>query len=470
VGLAAAWLALPALISRLPASLPRLGAVRLDPAAFGVAALVTLALGVLVGLAPAVRGGRASVFDTLRGGSRVGGGGRHLARAGLVVSEVALALTLLAGAGLLSRSLVRLISVDVGFEPARLLTLQVQATGPRYSDDHAVLANHDRLREAVLAVPGVEAVGIASQLPLGGNVDSYGVSAQDRPLANPELAPYADRYAVSADFMRTMGIGVLRGRGFSPDDARDSAEKVVIVSAALAAHIWPGEEAVGKRIRVGAPEQPWRRVVGVARNVRHSGLDAAVTHQVYVPERQWQWADNQVTLVVRAARDPAAIARAVRAAVLSVDPGQPVTRLATMEQVVATSTAQRRLALVLFAAFAGVAVTLAAAGIYGALAGAVAERTREIGLRSAIGATPRDILALVLGQGVRLAAVGLAVGIAGALGVGRLIRGLLFGVQPTDPLTLAAVAALLAVVSIMACLIPARRALAVDPMTALRVD
>jgi putative ABC transport system permease protein len=400
----------------------------------------------------------------------MGGARRHRARGGLVVGEIALALMLLAGAGLLSRSLVRLMSADPGFDPSRLLTLQVQATGPRYANDRAVFASHDRIREAVLAVPGVTSVGIASQLPLGGNVDGYGVVAEDRPLANPELAPSADRYSVSSDFMRTMGVAVLRGRGFVAADEGDSARRVVIVSAALAARIWPGEDPLGKRVRLGGPDKPWREVVGVARNVRHSGLDAVVTHQVYIPERQWQWADDQVTLVVRTAGDPAAIAAAVRRAVTAVDATQPVTRLATMEQVVATSTAQRRLARLLFAAFAGVALVLAAAGIYGALAGMVAERRREIGLRSALGATPRQIVALVLRQGARLALAGLVLGALGALGVGRVIHGLLYGVQPTDPLTLAAVAGLLALVATAACLIPARRALRVDPMTALRVD
>jgi putative ABC transport system permease protein len=351
--------------------------------------------------------------------------------------------------------------------------LQAQATGPRYASDRAVFDNHDRLREAVRAVPGVAGVGIASQLPLGGNVDGYGVAAEDKPLANPELAPSADRYAVSPDFMATMRIRLLRGRGFTDADGRDStAAPVAIVSAALAARIWPGEDAIGKRIRLGGPTRPWLTVVGVAGNVRHSGLDAAVTNQVYVPERQWPWAESQVAVVVRTAStvDAAAIAPAVRSAVQSVDPSQPVTRLATMDQVVAASTAQRRLALVLFAAFAGAAIVLAGAGIYGVLAGSVAERTREIGLRSALGATPRDIVLLVLRQGARLAAVGVAIGVAGALGLGRFIAGLLYGVRPSDPLTLGAVAAALALVAVAACWVPAWRAVRVEAMEALRSE
>jgi putative ABC transport system permease protein len=468
-GALVARLALPALIAWLPPTLPRLTAVRLDGAALALAAGVTLLVGILVGLAPALHGGRASVFDTLRGGARVAGG-RHAVRAGLVVAEVAVALMLMAGAGLLSRSLVRLLSVDVGFEPAGLLTLELQASGPRYESDAAVWALHERVREAARAVPGVVAVGTASQLPLAGSIDRYGVRAQDRPLPNPELAPSADRYVVSPDFMSATGIRIRRGRGIDAADARDSARAVVVVSRALAAKLWSGDDPLGKRVQLGGLDAPWREVVGVADDVRHDGLDAVVTHQVYVPERQWEWANSQLALVVRTQGDPGAVADGVRRAVRGVDAGMPVTRVATMEQLVARSTAQRRLALTLFAAFAGVAILLAAAGIYGVLAGSVAERTREIGVRTALGATPGRIARLVVGQGVRLAAVGLAIGAAGTLALGRFLSSLLYGVGPGDPWTLAAVVAGLAAVAVVACLVPARRAAAVDPAVALRAE
>jgi putative ABC transport system permease protein len=462
--------ALPALLARLPQELPRLAAVRVDVAALGVAATITLVIGILIGLTPAWRGGRASVFDTLRGGTRVAGFPRHVARAGLVVAEIALALMLLAGAGLLSRSLLGLLAVDTGFQPANLLTLGVQATGNRYDSAAKVFAYHDRVRGAVLAVPGVIGVGLTSQLPLAGNMDTYGIRAKDKPLARPELAPYADRYTVSHDFMQTMRIPLLRGRYFTPADNRDSTPPVVIVSAALAAKIWPGEDAVGKQIQLGSPDSPWRAVVGVAANVRHSGLDATVTQQVYMPSRQWPFPDFWVTLVVRTRGDPASLAAAVRRAVRSIDPDQPITSVATMDQVIAASTAQRRLALLLFAAFAGVALLLAAAGIYGVIAGSVAERTREIGVRAALGATPGDILRMVLLQGARLAALGLAIGIAGALGFGRVLETLLYGIKPADPFTLGGVSVILAAIAGAACLVPARRALEVDPVTALRAD
>jgi putative ABC transport system permease protein len=464
-GLLVARVTLGALIGRLPQGMPRLAAIRLDGAALAVGAAITLLLGVAMGLVPATREGNVA----LRSGRRLTKG-RHLARAGLVVTEVALALMLLVGAGLLARSLVRLLSVDPGFDASHLLTLQTQATGPKYPDSMSVYSNHARIIDAVRRLPGVERAGTASQLPLGGNVDMYGVNAQDKPLANPELAPYADRYAVSADFIGAMGIAIERGRAFTEADNSDAAPRVVIVSGGLAKRIWPGEDPIGKHVRMGDPNGPWRTVIGITTNIHHRALDATDASQVYVPERQWQFADNAVALVVRARGNPMILARPVRSAAQEVDPAQPITALSTMDQVIATSTAQRRLALLLFVSFALVALVLAVAGIYGVLAGAVTERTREIGVRTALGATPASILAMVLLQGARLAGAGLLLGLAGALSLGRFLQSLLFGVGSTDPVTLAGVALLLAAVALAACLLPAMRALGIDPIAALRAE
>jgi putative ABC transport system permease protein len=467
VGLLVARVTLGALIGRLPPNMPRLGAIGLDHTALGVGAAITLLLGVVVGLVPAARKNRLA--GALRGGRRLTGG-RHLARGGLVVAEVALALMLCVGAGLLARSLVRLLSVDPGFDPAHLLTLQAQSVGPKYPDSSSVYANHDRIREAVGRLPGVEWVASASQLPLGGNLDSYGINAEDKPLANPELAPYADRYVVSPDFMSAMGIAIQRGRGFTAADNSDRAPLVAIISSGLASRIWSGENPIGKRIRMGGSNAPPRTVVGVAANIHHRALDATESSQIYLPERQWIFADRLIALVVRTKGDPSSLARVVRTVVQEVDPTQPISALATMDQVIATSTAQRRLALMLFVAFAGVALVLAVAGIYGVLAGAVTERTREIGVRTALGATPAAILGMVLLHGARLAAAGLLLGLAGALSLGRFLQSLLFGVGATDPVTLATVALLLAAVALAACIVPALRAVGVDPIAALRAE
>jgi putative ABC transport system permease protein len=469
-GVLVARAALPALLAQLPQGLPRLDAVRLDPGALGVAAALTLTLAVVIGLAPAWRGGRANVGGALRDGARLAGSRRHVARSALVAAEVALALVLLAGAGLLARSLSRLMARDPGFNPRGVLALDVQATGSAYETADDVYANHDRLIASVATLPGVRAVGITSQLPLGGNLDMYGIQAEDRPLANPALAPSADRYVVSQEFMNAMRIPLIRGRPFTRADHDSASKPVVIVSAALAERIWGTQDAIGKRIRMGGPTRPWREIVGIAGNVRHSSLDTDLTQQVYVPERQWIGPDNQVTLVVRTDGDAAALTASVRRAVRDVDPAQPITRVATMEQILATSTANRRLALVLFGAFSFTALVMAAAGIYGVLAGSVIERTREIGVRTALGATPGRILALVLSQGARLIIVGLGAGLVGALALGQVLRSLLFGVAPNDPPTLAAVTGALAVVALLACLVPVLRALRVDPVTALRAE
>jgi putative ABC transport system permease protein len=469
-GVLIAMLAIPALVSRLPAALPRLGDIRLDLAALGVVAVIVLVLSVVVGLAPR-RGRRVTnISDGLRAGRRLTGTPHSAVRAGLVIAELAFALMLLVGAGLLARSVVRLLDVDKGFDERNLLTLEVSSVGARYPDDAAVFAHHDRVREAVRSLPGVVSVAVANQLPLGGNMDMYGVTAQDKVTSNPEMVPSGDRYVVSADYFATMRIPILQGRAFTALEERDTTNMVALVSAALAARIWPGENPLGKRIRLGGPARPWRTVIGVTGNVRHKGLDVAETYQFYVPERQWFFSDVQEVLVVRTQGDPTMMAAAVQRAVRDLDPTQPIIGIAAMDQVIADSTTQRRLALVLFAGFAIAALLLAVAGIYGVLAGNVAERTREIGLRAALGATPRNILALIVGHGARLAIIGLVLGLVGAFALTRSLRALLFGVGPHDPATLAAATALLLATTLVACLVPAIRALRVDPSQAFRSD
>ena len=463
-------LTLPLLIARLPDTLPRLAAVHLDWPTLGIIALITLTLGAVVGLVPAWRGDGSRLATSLRGGSRLTGSGRHVLRSGLVMGEVALALMLLIGAGLLSRSLLRLLDVNAGFDPSHVLTMEVQATGPKYRDDAALYQHRDRLLAAVRAVPGVASAATTTMLPLGGDFNRYGVHAMDKPLDNPELAPSADRYVVTPDYLAVMRIPLLQGRVFSDMDNRDITPPVVLVSAGLAERIWPQENAIGKHVQIGGTNSPWRTVVGVVGNVHHVGLDENFSMQVYIPDQQWEGGENAVVLAVRTTGDPTAVAAAVRSAAHSVDPTQPILNVATMERVVSASTAQRRLALVLFAAFAGLAALLAGAGIYGVLATRVAEQTKEIGVRTALGATPNRILGLVIRQGASLVAIGLVAGLAGALALTRFLASLLFGVTPTDPTTIALVVMGLAVVALIACVVPAMRALRVDPIRALREE
>lgn len=471
-GMAGLWLAfatLPLLVARLPATLPRLSAIHIDVGALAVVASIVLLLAIVMGLAP-VRGPLDDLSPSLRSGRRLSGGASHTTRASLVVGEVALAVMLLVSAGLLGRSLVRLLGMDAGFDTTHLLTLEINSSGARYPNDSSVYNYHDRVREAVGALPGVTSVAVANQLPLGGNLDMYGVVDVANVPDNPELSPSGDRYAVSTDYFRTMRIPILAGRAFTASDASEGANKVALVSEALARRLWPSGNPIGQRIRVGGVDAPARTIIGVAGNVRHTGLDAKTTLQWYIPERQMFFADNQEVLMVRTSGDPGALAPAVHRAIAAIDPTQPIVKIATMDEVVATSTSQRRLALVLFGAFAAAALLLAVAGIYGVLAGSVSERTREIGLRSALGATPGSLVGLVVGQGGRLAALGIVLGLAGTFALTRYLKSLLFGIAPDDPVTLVGVCALLAAVALAACLVPAVRAARVDPSAALRSE
>ncbi len=467
-GVVVAALALPSLVSRLPASLPRVASVRLDWQVLAVVAGIVLLVAIVTGMVPAFKAGRRQLFEAIRAGGRSADVPHHRTRAGIVVAEVALAMMLLVGASLLGRSLVRLLSVDMGFDPSNLITMEVQATGPSYALPELVLGNHDRIRAAVRAVPGVEEVGLTSQLPLGGNFDRYGIRDRDA-IAPEESAGDADRYTVSWDYMRAMRIPVLRGRSFTEAEARDSAARVAIVSDALSRRMWPAGDALGKYISVGgSTPQRYFEIIGVAANARHTGLDETVTQQVYMPERQWRWVEDVMVLVVRVRGDASSHLSAVREAVRSVDALQPITKIATMDQVVARSTGQRRLGLMLFGAFGAMALVLAGAGIYGVLAGAVTERTREFGVRAALGATPVSIVGLVLRQGAALAAVGLVIGAAGAVGLSRYLRSLLFGVEATDPVAIVGGGLVIVAVALAACVVPARRATSVDPATALK--
>jgi putative ABC transport system permease protein len=471
LGVVLGWATLPVLVARLPRSFPRIDAIHFDLAALGVVGLIVVPLAIVLGVVPA-RGARRRVLfsGALRGASRVRGADHHRTRATLVVAEVALALLLLASAGLLARSLARLLAVDPGFDPNDLITMQVEASGPRYAANEAVLDFRQRTIDAARAVPGVVGAAVTTSVPLGGNIDQYSIIAQDRPLANPELAPYATGYRVVGDYLKVMRVHLLAGRDFTEQDARDTSASVAIISAALARAVWgeAGHDVLGKRIFIPNARHHWSTVIGVADDVHHQSLDADDRRSFYVPESAWGWANGSGMVVVRARSLSSAVVRQVRAAVAAVDPSQPITDVRTMDAVVASSAAQRSLALTLFSAFAALALLLSAAGIYGVLAGSVAERTREIGLRSALGATPGDLLRMVLARGLGLAAAGVILGLIGAFVTTRYLRTLLFGVGPMDPLMLGGAAAVLLLVAAAACLVPARRAIRVDPMEALR--
>ncbi|HLL75962.1 MAG TPA: ABC transporter permease [Pyrinomonadaceae bacterium] len=464
-GLLVASFGVDALRALSPAGLPRAGAIGVDGAVFVFALGVTTLVGLAVGLIPAIHASRGALGVELQQSSRRASGGHQTARRVLVVAQVSLALVLLVGAGLLWRSLERLFAISPGFDTSHLLTMQVHTSGRR-SDKEANDQFFARALETVRQVPGVASAAFTSQLPLSGDSDEFGARFEGE---DPRTAHNVFRYAVSPGYFETVGIPLRSGRLL---DARDAAgaQPALVISESLARSAFPDQDPVGKRVQIGPPDRPWFTVVGVVGDVKQASLAVSQTDAVYTTPAQWHFTDNTMSLVARTRGDAASLTPAIRSAIWSVDKDRPITRVATMDSLLAATAATRRFALTLFEAFGLVALVLAGVGIYGVLSGSVAERTREIGIRIALGAQLRDVFRLVVGQGLRLALVGVAVGLAGAFAVTRLMSSLLFGVSATDPTTFSLVALLLTAVALLASYIPARRATKVDPMVALRYE
>lgn len=456
-----------ALVAISPADLPRLADVRLDATAFGLALGATTLVGIGVGLVPALRAADRPERD-LGALSRRASGRHRWTRSALVVAEVALTLVLLVGAGLLIRSVGRLFDLDAGFDPGGRVVMQIQGAGPGFETDESTHAFFADVLRAVVAVPGVTRAALSSQLPLSGDADRYGVqTAED--VAAPDGRVGAFRYSVSPGYTETMAVPLLEGRTF---DAADDAHgtRVALVSESLARSGWPGQSAIGRTIRVGGADLPPYTVVGVVADVKQISLSSDDTPAVYVPAGQWQFADRARWLILETPLPPESIVPTVKAAIWSVDADQPVVRVAALDDIVTASAAERRFALRVFQTFALLAVVLAAIGLYGVLSGRVAERVRELGVRSALGATRTNLLGLVVRQGMGLVSAGMVVGLAGTLVMTRGLRGLLYGVSETDPVTYAGVILLLFVVGLAACALPALRAARVDPALTLRAD
>ena len=468
VGAALAALGVKALVAVSPADLPRLDAIELDGVALATTFALAAVVGVVVGLPPALRARlqgssglrQSSVRSSARGAST---------RGALIVAQVSLTLVLLVAAGLLLRSLNELFAVDPGFDPSGVATLQVQAAGPRYDDDDATHRFFDEALEAVRSVPGVLSAALTSQLPLSGESDVYGVQPESSEAGHAEADLSAHRYVVSPGYFEAMGIPLMRGRPLEPAD-RAGAPGAVVVSASLASRLFQGGDALGQRLHVGRLDLPWLTVVGVVGDTKQLSLAGQGVHAVYVTPGQWYFADPARWLVVRTAGEPGELIARVKEAIWSVDATVPVTRVATMQDLVAASAAERRFAFRVFQAFGLAALLLSGLGLYGVLSGAVAERTRELGVRSALGATRQNLVRLVLREGLSLTAIGIALGVGIALAITRALDALLFGISPLDPVTYLGVVAMLAFVAMAASAIPAWRGSRVSPSTALRQE
>ncbi len=472
MGFAVAQAGVGVLVALSPPGLPRVESIRVDGAAFAFGLLVTTVVGVGVGLLPALSASRADVRSGVQSTSRTATGGRSAAGAVLVVSEVALALMLLVGAGLLLRSLDRLFSEAPGFNAPRLLTMQVVNAGSEGQGNEEQLLYYEQVLTAVRGVPGVTDAAFTSQLPMSGDIDGFGFVSAAFPERQVGEDGSASRYAVTADYVRVMGIPLLRGRLLNASD-NAGATQAILISESLASSVFGQRDPLGQRMRFGPDAdgtRPWGTVVGVVGNVKQQWLGSNATNAFYVSAAQWRWVDAVRSLVVRTSGDPAAMTAPVVRAVWSVNRNKPITRIATMEDMIARSAPTRRFASVVYSAFAIAALLLAAVGLYGVISARVAERTREIGIRTALGATRHDIVRGVLANGLLLTGTGVVIGAAGASATSRLLETLLYGVTRADPTTYAAVIGLLGGVAALACWAPARRAAAVDPAITLRSD
>ena len=466
------------IVTLSPPELPRLNAISFDPVAFLFASALITIVGLAAGAVPAFQISRNALQSGLRSASRRIAGGTHLwTRRLLVVAEVALAFVLLVSAALLMRSMHRLVAVDPGFSPSQLLTVQVVTAGHQFDDALSKPGSSENRRrlffeqalDAVRRVPGVESAAFTSLLPLSDDppvVGQYGAQFDDQDSQN---GYNVFRYAVSPGYCQTMGIPLLSGRWLDDRDI-DTAPQAALISESLARHHFRNRNPLGSRLHVGPRNRPWYTVVGVAGDVKQTSLAIDQEDAVYLSTRQTWFADDTLSFVIRAHGNAGALVPSVKSAIWSVDRNQPIVRIMTMDRLMAITQAQRRFILTLFEAFGVVALLLAAVGLYGVLSGSVAERIHEIGVRMALGATRSSILAMALRDGMRLAGLGIGIGVCGALVATRAITSLLFGTSALDPVSWVGMSALLAAVAGLACWVPAWRGTKVDPATTLRSE
>ena len=464
------------LLHLAPPDLPRLNEVSISCGVLLFAFFVSILTGVIFGLVPALQAASPSHIASLREGSRGSGASKKHTRVSriLVASEIALSLVLLIGAGLLLRSFWQLLQVKPGFNPQSIVTAQIWMPVPNdpsadpYRPPEKRAAFYRELLRRVSAIPGVQqaAIGSGGSLPMSRTRNSFPFVIEGRP-ADAERVPVAEFASVTPEYFRTLEIPLISGRNFTDADIV-SAQRVALIDETLARRYWPGEDPIGKQFKGGPPNAPWISIIGVVATIKSDGFDAPAAPHIYSPLYQNPGVASAIYL--RTAGDPATLGDLVRHEVQSVDPGIPVFAVRTLNEVVSRSLADRRFALVILAVFAAVALLLASIGIYGVMAYTFSRRTHEIGVRVALGAQRSDILRMALGEGMILVAVGLGAGLIGAAILTRFLRSMLFSVTPTDPVTFASIAALLAAVALLACFIPARRATQVDPLVALRED
>jgi putative ABC transport system permease protein len=451
-------------------NIPRALQVGLDWRVLGFTLLVSVFTGLVFGLVPALHSSKTELTESLKEGGRAGESARrNRTRGVLIVSELAIAVVLLVGAGLLIQSLWRLRQVNPGFESQNLLTFVVGIPDVRYPTDKQARFYHD-LVTRIESLPGVRSAGSVIPLPLSGDMFSISFETEGRPVAKGDQ-PSSDFFSIEPGYFKTLGVSILKGRDFNERDNKD-APAVIIVNQAFARKFFPNEDVIGKRIRPGistyTDKPKMREIVGLVSDVRNRNLSSELRAGYFVPAAQVPF--NQMTLIVRTTNDPHSLITAVQNEVHSMDPELPVFSVKTMDEYISATVAAPRFNTTLLVIFASVALILTVVGLYGVMSYSVAQRTNEIGIRMALGAQTRDVLQLIVSQGFKLVLLGLAIGLVGAVALTRVIASLLFGVTAKDPLTFAAVTVLLAFVAFVACYIPARRATRLDPLKALRYE
>jgi putative ABC transport system permease protein len=446
------------------------GHIAVDYRALAFTFTLAILTGIVFGLAPGFTASRLDVNGVLKENAIAAGsaGGQHRLHNSFVVAQISLALVLLIGTGLMVKSFVRLLEVNPGFRTDHILTMELMLPGVKYKQDQQTVAFYQQLIERVRAVPGVDSAGAVSLLPLAGSNETWGIFIEGRPAPPPGEINEVNYRVIVPGYFQTLGISLVEGRGISDDDVA-AAPRVILLNQAAVDRFFPGQDPVGAHVRFhDVPStDPWITVVGVVANV-HNELSGNPKPEIYVPEAQA--AEREMVLTIRTAAPPLSVASAVRSQIAALDKDQPVSHIATFDEVRSESVFTSRVSALLLGIFAALALLLAGIGVYGVISYAVGQRMREIGIRVALGAQRSNVLTLVVSQGLRLVGLGITIGLIGAVALTRLMTSLLFNVQATDPATFLGITALLVAVSLLACFVPARRAMQVDPITALRHD
>jgi predicted permease len=470
LGLLLAMWGIAALIHLSPTNLPRVQTISLDSHVLYFTLALSLLTGLLFGLVPALQTTKLDLNESLKEGGRSSteGGKQHRVRRLLVVSEMALALVLLIAGGLMMKSFLRLQAIDPGFDARNVLTMEVSLAGSQYSTDPQHVAFFNELLERVKALPGIRSASAINHLPLGGDIWGLGFTIEGRPAPPPGEGHSAVYRIVRPGYFQTMGATLVKGRDFTEQD-NETSTRVAIINETFARRHFPDEDPIGKRIKISDGDKNPREIVGIVKDLKQSEWTAAPKPEMYLSHSQAA-APQYMTLVVRSDSDPLKLAASVENEVWAIDKNLPVSEIRSMEDVIADSVGQQRFNMLLLGIFASVALLLSVVGIYGVMSYMVTQRTHEIGIRLALGAQVSDVFKLVVGQGMTLVLIGIALGLIGAFAVTRVLSSLLYGVSTTDPLTFIGVSLLLSAIAFIACLIPARKATKVDPMVALRYE